>query len=267
MFSTVLLNGQIFSVLLFSETPSFLQDENEEGEEAQGVRFLVSDRVPGEDIPENEPEERQRLHRRDTPHHLKNKRIHNQVDKEKVASIIAQALKKQEETSDRPDASSPHAHAGAPSPNARVTEKIFDIHFERGDKGLGLSIAGGLGSTPYKDDDEGIFISRVTAGGPAECAGLQKDDKVLSVNGNNFVGIHHYQAVDVLKAQGSSITMKIVREVPVTNGHHAPSTASAHAGQLPQDSVSLSSLSQPGSSHSQKSLLMNKSLVSPHGTS
>ena len=109
-----------------------------------------------------------------------------QVDKEKVASIIAQALKKQEETSDRPDASSPHAHAGAPSPSARTTEKVFDIHFERADKGLGLSIAGGLGSTPYKDDDEGIFISRVTAGGPAECAGLQKDDKVLSVNGNNF---------------------------------------------------------------------------------
>ena len=184
-----------------------------------------------------------------------------QVDKEKVASIIAQALKKQEETSDRPDASSPHAHAGAPSPNARTTEKVFDIHFERADKGLGLSIAGGLGSTPYKDDDEGIFISRVTAGGPAECAGLQKDDKVLSVNGNNFVGIHHYQAVDVLKAQGSNITMKIVREVPVTNGHHAPAPT-AHPGQLPKDSVSLSSLSQPGSSHSQKSLLMNKSLVS-----
>lgn len=74
MFSTVLLNGQIFSVLLFSEN-STLQDEDE-GEESQGVRFLVSDRVPGED-PENEPE-RQRLHRRDTPHHLKNKRIHNQ---------------------------------------------------------------------------------------------------------------------------------------------------------------------------------------------
>ena len=44
--------------------------------EQQGVRFLVSDHVPGED-PEGEPE-RQRLHRRDTPHHLKNKRINQQ---------------------------------------------------------------------------------------------------------------------------------------------------------------------------------------------
>ena len=47
----------------------------------------------------------------------------------------------------------------------------FDIRFERADKGLGLSIAGGLGSTPYKDNDEGIFISRVTSGGPAAIAG------------------------------------------------------------------------------------------------
>ena len=31
-----------------------------------------------------------RLHRRDTPHHLKNKRIHTSIDKDKVASIIAQ---------------------------------------------------------------------------------------------------------------------------------------------------------------------------------
>ena len=55
------------------------------------------------------------------------------------------------------------------------------IEFERGGKGLGLSIAGGLGSTPYKLNDEGIFISRVTPGGPAHVAGLCKDDKVRLV--------------------------------------------------------------------------------------
>lgn len=31
-----------------------------------------------------------RLHRRDTPHHLKNKRINAAIDRDKVASIIAQ---------------------------------------------------------------------------------------------------------------------------------------------------------------------------------
>ena len=67
---------------------------------------------------------------------------------------------------------------------------------------MGLSIAGGLGSTPYKDNDEGIFISRVTAGGPADIAGLKKDDKVLAVNGHNCVGIDHYEAVTILKNAG-----------------------------------------------------------------
>jgi len=48
--------------------------------------------------------EKQRLHRRDTPHHLKNKRINQQVDKEKVATIIAQALKKRGEETSSTDA-------------------------------------------------------------------------------------------------------------------------------------------------------------------
>ena len=55
----------------------------------------------------------------------------------------------------------------------------YDIAFERLDKGLGLSIAGGQGSTPYRNDDEGIFISRVTPNGPADIAGVRKDDKVV----------------------------------------------------------------------------------------
>ncbi len=54
-----------------------------------------------------------------------------------------------------------------PTEMEMVLQEI-DIQFERADKGLGLSIAGGLGSTPYKNDDEGIFISRVTPNGPAD---------------------------------------------------------------------------------------------------
>ena len=164
-----------------------------------------------------------------------------------------------------------------------MTEELT-IHFERADKGLGLSIAGGLGSTPYKDNDEGIFISRVTAGGPADIAGLRKDDKVLSVNGHTCVDIDHYKAVGILKAAGANIDMRIAREVvPArTNGHHTPqpviervatSVATNVAAKrppldsttTPDDSVSLSSLSQPASSHSQKSLL-NKSSAVVSGT-
>ena len=89
----------------------------------------------------------------------------------------------------------------------------YDIAFERLDKGLGLSIAGGQGSTPYRNDDEGIFISRVTPNGPADIAGVRKDDKVISVNGHSCVDIDHYEAVGILKAAGSYISMRIHREV------------------------------------------------------
>ena len=114
----------------------------------------------------------------------------------------------------------------------------------------------------------------MTAGGPADLAGLRKDDKVLSVNGHNCVGIDHYEAVDILKAAGSTIEMNISREVEVPvavqnsnlegnsninqqNGHHRPPRESTTSHD---ETVSLSSLSQPASSHSQKSLV-NKSPI------
>lgn len=49
-------------------------------------------------------------------------------------------------------------------PTLEVREEQYEIHIERTTGGLGLSIAGGIGSTPFKGDDEGIFISRVTEG-------------------------------------------------------------------------------------------------------
>ena len=98
-------------------------------------------------------------------------------------------------------------------PTVSVEEVVHEISFCRADKGLGLSIAGGLGSTPFKDDDEGVFISRVTPGGPADEAGLRVHDKLLSVNGISCVDVDHYEAVGILKAAGSQIEMVVVREV------------------------------------------------------
>ena len=48
-----------------------------------GVRFVVNEQGDDEDDDDEGPHldagEKQRLHRRDTPHHLKNKRINQQV--------------------------------------------------------------------------------------------------------------------------------------------------------------------------------------------
>lgn len=60
--------------------------------------------------------------------------------------------------------------------NIEVREEQYEVHIERTSAGLGLSIAGGRGSTPFKGDDEGIFISRVTEGGPADLADLRVCD-------------------------------------------------------------------------------------------
>lgn len=49
-------------------------------------------------------------------------------------------------------------------PSIEIREEQYEIHIKRTTGGLGLSIAGGIGSTPFKGDDEGIFISRVTEG-------------------------------------------------------------------------------------------------------
>lgn len=94
-----------------------------------------------------------------------------------------------------------------------LREEKYEIHIERSRSGLGLSIAGGRGSTPYKGDDEGIFISRVTEGGPADLAGLRVGDKVLTVNRVDVNSVSHYDAVEVLKASGSVLILEVVREV------------------------------------------------------
>ncbi|KAL0110449.1 hypothetical protein PUN28_013810 [Cardiocondyla obscurior] len=198
------------------------EEEESENEDMQKhVEFSVVENSNNEDgCDSNKPN---KLQRRDTPHHLKNKRIHTAIDKEKVASIIAQALtKKADESStslpahvesmDTFDAHSQDAISDI-EPTLEIREEQYEIHIERTTGGLGLSIAGGIGSTPFKGDDEGIFISRVTEGGPADLAGLRIGDKVISVNGVSVVNVDHYDAVEVLKACGRVLVLVVIREV------------------------------------------------------
>lgn len=89
--------------------------------------------------------------------------------------------------------------------------------------GLGLSIAGGKDTPPFKDNDEGIFVSKITQGGPAEAVGVQVGDKILAVNNNHFYeGITHHEAVEIfrcLKPDCPQFTMRVLRDynVPTTN--------------------------------------------------
>ncbi|RXM33124.1 Leucine-rich repeat-containing protein 1 [Acipenser ruthenus] len=77
---------------------------------------------------------------------------------------------------------------------------------------IGVSIAGGKGSSPYKENDEGIFISRVSKAGLAEKAGIHIGDRVLEVNGLNLQNVTHHEAVNALKNAGNCIKIVVLRD-------------------------------------------------------
>ncbi|UYV60286.1 LRRC1 [Cordylochernes scorpioides] len=190
-----------------------------------------------------------RLHRRDTPHHLKNKRINTaqaKEDQEKVASIMARHQTppptsnpsggEESQASSRPASSIGSVH---------TEEQYLTINLARHPLGLGLSIAGGKGSTPYRGIDEGIFISRVTENGPADHAGLRIGDKLLAVNGTSSVDVEHYEAVDILKAAGTSLTLSVLRDP--NPAKDAPSEERSTNQSLASPNQSLDELQSQGS--------------------
>ncbi|KAB0363972.1 hypothetical protein FD754_008128 [Muntiacus muntjak] len=95
---------------------------------------------------------------------------------------------------------------------ARIEEEELTLTIVRQTGGLGISIAGGKGSTPYKGDDEGIFISRVSEEGPAARAGVRVGDKLLEVNGVALQDAEHQQAVEALRGAGATVHMRLWRE-------------------------------------------------------
>nr|XP_025727051.1 LOW QUALITY PROTEIN: protein scribble homolog [Callorhinus ursinus] len=95
---------------------------------------------------------------------------------------------------------------------ARIEEEELTLTIVRQTGGLGISIAGGKGSTPYKGDDEGIFISRVSEEGPAARAGVRVGDKLLEVNGVALHSAEHHQAVEALRGAGTTVQMRLWRE-------------------------------------------------------
>ncbi|XP_052457481.1 protein scribble homolog isoform X20 [Carassius gibelio] len=95
---------------------------------------------------------------------------------------------------------------------ARIEEEELTLTILRQTGGLGISIAGGKGSTPYKGDDEGIFISRVSEEGPAARAGVKVGDKLLEVNGVDLHGEEHRTAVEALRNSGAAVVMTVLRE-------------------------------------------------------
>ncbi|XP_016364036.1 discs large homolog 1-like protein isoform X4 [Sinocyclocheilus rhinocerous] len=102
----------------------------------------------------------------------------------------------------------PPVHSGRYSPTPKTTVGDDDVTREprkvvlhRGSTGLGFNIVGG-------EDGEGIFISFILAGGPADlCGELRKGDRLVSVNGIDLHGATHEQAAAALKNAGQTVTI------------------------------------------------------------
>lgn len=68
----------------------------------------------------------------------------------------------------------------------------------KNDTGLGFNIVGG-------EDGEGIFISFILAGGPADASGsLHRGDQIVSVNNVNLKNATHEEAAQALKVREES---------------------------------------------------------------
>ncbi|XP_072219470.1 disks large homolog 1 isoform X13 [Leuresthes tenuis] len=102
----------------------------------------------------------------------------------------------------------PPASSGRFSPTPKsmlgdddVTREPRKVVLHRGATGLGFNIVGG-------EDGEGIFISFILAGGPADLSGeLRKGDRLVSVNGVDLRNATHEQAAAALKNAGQTVTI------------------------------------------------------------
>ncbi|CAG2189762.1 SCRIB [Mytilus edulis] len=167
-----------------SETEHERQDQDKEeysdSDEENGYR----EKVVGFDVKTEENTERTTgLRRRDTPYYKKNKRVNlkDEQSRDKVLEILAQIAAKKDGGETQSDS------ADGENKEPEMETELIKIQINRQPgQGLGISIAGGRGSTPFKGDDE--------------------------VNGVNLIDADHYDAVDVLKSSGNNITMVLGRE-------------------------------------------------------
>uniref|UniRef100_A0A671RUY8 Disks large homolog 1 n=1 Tax=Sinocyclocheilus anshuiensis TaxID=1608454 RepID=A0A671RUY8_9TELE len=96
-----------------------------------------------------------------------------------------------------------------------VTEKIMDIKLVKGPKGLGFSIAGGVGNQ-HVPGDNSIYITKIIEGGAAHKDGrLQIGDKLLAVNAVCLEEVTHEDAVAALKNTPEVVYLKVAKPTSV----------------------------------------------------
>ncbi|CAG11545.1 unnamed protein product, partial [Tetraodon nigroviridis] len=92
-----------------------------------------------------------------------------------------------------------------------VTDRIMDIKLVKGPKGLGFSIAGGVGNQ-HVPGDNSIYVTKIIEGGAAHKDGrLQIGDKLVAVNGSCLEEVTHEDAVAALKSTPDVVYLRVAK--------------------------------------------------------
>ncbi|XP_077343568.1 disks large homolog 1 isoform X10 [Lithobates pipiens] len=104
-----------------------------------------------------------------------------------------------------------------------ITEKIMEIKLVKGPKGLGFSIAGGVGNQHIPGDNS-IYVTKIIEGGAAHKDGkLQIGDKLLAVNSVCLEDVSHEEAVTALKNTSDFVYLKVAKPTTMfMNDSYAP---------------------------------------------
>nr|XP_020494667.1 tax1-binding protein 3 [Labrus bergylta] len=102
-------------------------------------------------------------------------------------------------------------------PVTAVVQRIEIMKLRHGDNLiLGFSIGGGIdqdpGQNPFSEDktDKGIYVTRITPGGPAHDAGLRMGDKIMQVNGWDMTVVTHDKARKRLTKKDEDVVRLLV---------------------------------------------------------
>uniref|UniRef100_A0A8B9GBI1 PDZ domain-containing protein n=1 Tax=Amazona collaria TaxID=241587 RepID=A0A8B9GBI1_9PSIT len=114
-------------------------------------------------------------------------------------------------------------------------ETIMEVNLMKGPKGLGFSIAGGIGNQHIPGDNS-IYITKIIEGGAAQKDGrLQIGDRLLAVNNTNLQDVRHEEAVAALKNTSDMVYLKVAKpgNIHLNDMYAPPDYASSTYAVLP----------------------------------
>ncbi|MBW02134.1 Disks large 4, partial [Eschrichtius robustus] len=122
-------------------------------------------------------------------------------------------------------------------------EKLMEIKLIKGPKGLGFSIAGGVGNQHIPGDNS-IYVTKIIEGGAAHKDGrLQIGDKILAVNSVGLEDVMHEDAVAALKNTYDVVYLKVAKPSNAyLSDSYAPPDITTYARLKPEPRLALSSL-------------------------